>query len=1734
METRRVRTTDKSQRNQDTWRPTPAFNYTLGSWIPILTLLILSNGAGPICAQDVNPLDSDHDGITNQDELRIHRTNPFNADTDEDGIPDPEEIENPELNPVNPSSFIPKRLFLMSFEDIKGGNFDKVIPRKAQEIEMTDGWILGGNRFSEKDASQLNFPYRQKDSSPLLNVREGSIRLWYRPDWSSRSLGGKGPGTFARLLELGENSSNQTKGWWALYLNRFSDRILLASKQRGFAVPQLSATIQMQEGQWYEIVLTYTSTHSSIFINGERIGTGQGMRQYPSDADRNASGLWVGSSSSGTFQANGTLDELEIYNYVLDAETIRSNYAMTQQDSDGDGLTDFQEILVYLTDPNQPDSDADGVSDLVELEAGTAPDNASDFPSLRLAYFDFNNGTFSGERGQLPTQTRNVDWIRSWDESAVDIGPPAPSLLSYAYQEEDLSNNFNLSIGTFSCWIAPNWNSGVPQDEVGRLLEIGQWSSNASHGWWTLQFNKNRDQLDFITQGKGRSTFNISHKIQWRSDRWYHLTLTYGLLESRLYINGVLVKRGSGVSVHPSQATAKQSGILIGGSTQGFFNADVRLDNLETYNYILTDEQTKDTFLATRPDHDGDGIISYEENLLYLTDPLNPDSDYDGVLDGQELDEGTDPGYGYDGQARNLALFTFDEAQLRGNRNQKPIVKGLASQVPGWKGYGVQLSTANMEGFAYADVEQDGLPNINVRQGSVRFWFRPDWSSGQGPDTEVPIIEMGAKSEDRRHGWWSMHFHQKGRRIRLQVQGRGRTFTGFNHPIEWTAGEWHHVVATYSIGGSELWIDGVQVATGLGTIEFPNLEARAASGMLVGMRPEAPESINGTLDELATYNFKLSQAQILSDFSPNPPDSDQDGLSDLVELTVHQTDPNDPDTDADGIPDGKEILDGTNPLDETVFDPQRLSRFTFDNDSLAGEEGQQPLLARQTSTESSFAMGVMGYRSEDGSLLVYKTKENDGRSNINLRKGAIRLWLKPNWSSGDLGHPFGSRLVEIGRFNANGTENDGWWGLFFNQDRSKLFFASQGPNTTRWSIYLTASNLNFEKNKWYEIELNYGPKTVYAYGVRSPETAQSFANSFLYINGKRKGSGTGVQPSALPNQRAMEGGFAIGSQLDGTLNVDAMIEDLNCFNFQQNIWNDNIVRNRAWSAETTQSPPSVRLVRRGKVSANGLLPVYIEKRILGETSWNIMEEDYREDSWMDTNVWSGAVYEYRLRDMDDDSADFRRVTLTVAIGIQPVHFRGNLILVSEAGMPQALGEDYDTFIADLTGDGWNVIERTAQRHDDQSWLQNAAEIRRIREEIRRIVEAEAPGYPHVLLNLGHIPVPRSGHSAHDGHYGIPGTGSDHRGAWAADSYYGSLDDSFWKDKATKLHTIYPQLQNLPNDQKWDAEVLPRHLEVPVGRIDFSNLNSFGQADFLQLTDHSPWSVEVALTRQYLRKNHRYRHGLIESHDRITYFNGLGFLPYHNGEYQAVNLAAAAFGLKEGHAIPGRPLYTKAPIKFGYHEMRAFSAGIQHGWEYGRAANGYSHYTWDLVKAQNEPPVLFYMMFGSWFGDWNLTAENWLRGVLATPNYGLISVYLPKFWKLQKMALGAPIAVAMAEMSDLTDPFREAPRMISIMGDPTLRLHVLSPPNTLTAKRQNTQVQLDWTDSPEPDCRYFVYRHHSSEGWRLLNTEALETNAFTDAEPIFLETDYMVRAVKTQISGSGSYRNLSQGVFVTIP
>ena len=126
-----------------------------------------------------------------------------------------------------------------------------------------------------------------------------------------------------------------------------------------------------------------------------------------------------------------------------------------------------------------------------------------------------------------------------------------------------------------------------------------------------------------------------------------------------------------------------------------------------------------------------------------------------------------------------------------------------------------------------------------------------------------------------------------------------------------------------------------------------------------------------------------------------------------------------------------------------------------------------------------------------------------------------------------------------------------------------------------------------------------------------------------------------------------------------------------------------------------------------------------------------------------------------------------------------------------------------------------------------------------------------PANVAAVFLFGHVPVPYSGDIVPDGH--VP----QHQGAWPADGYYGDVpyDNYFWHDSSVNDSGASDTRNwNVPGDGKFDQSIWPVFLTLQSGRVDLANLPTFSQS-------------ETELLRQYLNKDHAFRHKLVTAQRR---------------------------------------------------------------------------------------------------------------------------------------------------------------------------------------------------------------------------------------------------------------------------
>ena len=92
------------------------------------------------------PLDSDGDGLIDDDETGKHNTDPFDPDTDDDGLTDGEEVLEYDTDPLNPDS---------DWDGLKDGPEVKRYGTNPNKRDTDDGGVADGHEVIEDDTNPL-------------------------------------------------------------------------------------------------------------------------------------------------------------------------------------------------------------------------------------------------------------------------------------------------------------------------------------------------------------------------------------------------------------------------------------------------------------------------------------------------------------------------------------------------------------------------------------------------------------------------------------------------------------------------------------------------------------------------------------------------------------------------------------------------------------------------------------------------------------------------------------------------------------------------------------------------------------------------------------------------------------------------------------------------------------------------------------------------------------------------------------------------------------------------------------------------------------------------------------------------------------------------------------------------------------------------------------------------------------------------------------------------------------------------------------------------------------------------------------------------------------------------------------------------------------------------------------------------------------------------------------------
>lgn len=175
----------------------------------------------------------------------------------------------------------------------------------------------------------------------------------------------------------------------------------------------------------------------------------------------------------------------------------------------------------------------------------------------------------------------------------VDTTNAIPAQLRYNLVETNGATNLTLDVGSVTFWFsAASWASastnGTGPGAWAELLSVGQWTTNASFGYWGLSIDPGGTNVYFASQDNtGSNATYLSVPITWNTNEWHFIGLTYSATNSALYLDGKIATNGVGVTVLPG-ASVLTNGFFIGSDKNGFAQARGLFDDIYTFGSSLT------------------------------------------------------------------------------------------------------------------------------------------------------------------------------------------------------------------------------------------------------------------------------------------------------------------------------------------------------------------------------------------------------------------------------------------------------------------------------------------------------------------------------------------------------------------------------------------------------------------------------------------------------------------------------------------------------------------------------------------------------------------------------------------------------------------------------------------------------------------------------------------------------------------------------------------------------------------------------------------------------------------------------------------------------------------------------------------------------------------------------------------------------------------------------------------
>jgi hypothetical protein len=181
------------------------------------------------------------------------------------------------------------------------------------------------------------------------------------------------------------------------------------------------------------------------------------------------------------------------------------------------------------------------------------------------------------------------------------------------------------------------------------------------------------------------------------------------------------------------------------------------------------------------------------------------------------------------------------------------------------------LDSTNAAWLQYNVTEASGTNNLTVDQGTITFWFAPNWTdtnnAGTGPGQFGRLIDVGSYTTNASYGWWSIYLDPAGTNIYFAAQtNNGSSAVFLSAPVSFNiTNYWHMFALSYCSTGCALYLDGLFVTNGAPITIWPGSDV-LSNGFYIGSDNTGIQQAHGMFDDLYTYGYPLAPETISTAF----------------------------------------------------------------------------------------------------------------------------------------------------------------------------------------------------------------------------------------------------------------------------------------------------------------------------------------------------------------------------------------------------------------------------------------------------------------------------------------------------------------------------------------------------------------------------------------------------------------------------------------------------------------------------------------------------------------------------------------------------------------------------------------------------------------------------------------------------------------------------------------------------